>query len=146
VRAYLSRLSGPLLDRIDLRVEMGRVAAADLLAAPPEVRRESPAVRERVVAARAIAAHRLAREPGAFANADLTPRTVRRYCAVRGGVRRLLESAALKLGLTARAIDRVLKVSRTIADLDSAPEIGEPHLAEALQYRGLGQAWAQLEP
>jgi magnesium chelatase family protein len=70
---------------------------------------------------------------------------VRRYCVVRGAVRTLLRDAAESLSLTARSMRRVLKVSRTIADLDAAAEIGERHLAEALQYRGLERAWPRSQ-
>jgi magnesium chelatase family protein len=89
------------------------------------------------MAARERAMHRFAGEAGVFANAQLGPSLVRRYCIVRGATLSLLSTAAHKLALTARSLDRTLKVARTIADLDAAPEIGERHVAEALQYRGL---------
>jgi magnesium chelatase family protein len=140
----LSRLSGPLIDRIDLQIDVGRVATDELLADPPVTASESERVRSRVVAARARATERLSDEHGVFANAQLGPRLVRRHCLLRGSTRTLLRAAAERLALTARSIHRVLKVSRTIADLDGAPEIEERHLGEALQYRGLERARAQL--
>ncbi len=145
VRAYLSRLSGPLLDRIDLQVEVGRVATDDLLADSAASTGESQRVRSRVIAARERATERLVDEPGIFANAQLGPRLVRRHCVTRGATHALLRAAGEQLGLTARSIHRVLKVSRTIADLDGAPEIEERHLGEALQYRGLERARAQFQ-
>ena len=145
MRAYLSRLSGPLLDRIDLQVEVGRVATDDLLADSAASTGESQRVRSRVIAARERATERLVDEPGIFANAQLGPRLVRRHCVTRGATHALLRAAGEQLGLTARSIHRVLKVSRTIADLDGAPEIEERHLGEALQYRGLERARAQFQ-
>jgi len=147
VRAYLSRLSGPLLDRIDLQVEVGRVATDELLmdSPLPSGGGESARVRSRVIAARERAVGRFAAESGVFANAQLGPRLVRHYCALRGATHALLREAAERLALTARSVHRVLKVSRTIADLDGAPEIGERHLAEVLQYRGLDRAWPRPE-
>jgi magnesium chelatase family protein len=102
-------------------------------------------VRARVIAARERAMHRLAGEIGVFANAQLGPVLVRRHCIVRGPTLRFLSSAAHKLALTARSLDRTLKVARTIADLDAAPDIGEHHLAEALQYRSLDRALPLVE-
>ena len=146
VRSYLARLSGPLLDRIDLQIEVGRVATDDLLAEAPAPDGESARVRSRVIAARERAAHRFGGEAGVFANAQLGPRLVRRHCLVRGAGRALLRAAAERLALTARSLDRVLKVARTIADLDGgSPEIEERHLAEALQYRGLERTWPRPE-
>jgi magnesium chelatase family protein len=133
------------MDRIDLQVEVGRVSSGDLLAEGAGPAGESARMRERVIAARERAAHRLAGEPEVFANAQLGPRLVRRYCDLRGPTRTLLHQAAERLSLTARSIHRVLKVSRTIADLDASVEIGERHLAEALQYRGLDRAWPRPE-
>lgn len=118
--------------------------AAELLADDQAaVAPQSPAVRERVVAARERAARRFEREPGVFANAQLGPRQVRRHCALVGSAQGLLQSAAERLQLTARGLDRVRKVARTIADLEGAGEIGEAHLAEALQYRGREAASAK---
>ncbi len=138
VASYMGRLSGPLLDRIDLRVDVGRVEPGEFLAAQPRSGVwGTAAVRQRVAEARRRAAVRLRAEPGVFANAQLGPALVRRHCVVRGATFRLMSAAAEKLALTARSLDRTLKVARTIADLEGARDIGEDHLAEALQYRGL---------
>ena len=147
VLSYLGRLSGPLLDRIDLHIDVGRVEPDHLLAgaAPAVGEWTSGAVRSRVVAARRRAQGRLAGTPGVYANADLGPALVRTHCVVRGSGLRLLRLAAEKLALTARSLDRTLKVARTIADLAGAGEIGEEHLAEALQYRGLERVRPRAE-
>jgi magnesium chelatase family protein len=145
IRAYLSRLSGPLIDRIDLQVDVGRVATDELLADHPVPPSESERVRSRVVAARARATERLSEESGVFANAQLGPRLVRRHCVLKRATRALLRGAGERLALTARSIHRMLKVSRTIADLDGATEIEERHLSEALQYRSLERAWVQFK-
>ncbi len=138
VLSYLGRLSGPLLDRIDLHIDVGRVEPDHLLAgAAPGGEWTSAAVRSRVLAARRRAAERFAGTTGVYANADLGPALVRTHCVVRGPALSLLRLAAEKLALTARSLDRTLKVARTIADLAGVGEIGEDHLAEALQYRGL---------
>jgi len=144
--SYLGRLSGPLLDRIDLQIDVGRVAPDDLLGDVATLPAgESARVRARVIAARERAMRRVAGESGVFANAQLGSALVRRHCVVRGATLRLLSTAAHKLALTARSLDRTLKVARTIADLDAAPEINERHLAEALQYRGLERVRPVIE-
>jgi magnesium chelatase family protein len=121
------------------------VATDDLLGDVSPAESESARVRSRVVAARERGARRFAAEPGVFANGQLGPRLVRRHCALRSAVQSLLHEAAERLALTARSIHRVLKVARTIADLDGVPDIQERHLAEALQYRGLERAWPRPE-
>ncbi len=121
------------------------MATDDLLADRPPAENESARVRARVVAARERAAERFAEEPGVFANAQLGARQVRRHCRLSGSTRALLRTAAERLGLTARALDRVRKVARTIADLEGAPEITDTHLAEALQYRGVDREWKQQQ-
>jgi magnesium chelatase family protein len=125
VRAYAGRISGPLLDRIDLHVEVPLLRYADVAGPPGE---RSDAVRARVVAARA---RQLAR--GA-ANADLPSAPLRECAALAGETQALLASAVDRFRLSGRAHDRLLRVSRTIADLAGAAEIGAPHLAEALQF------------
>jgi magnesium chelatase family protein len=138
-------LSGPLLGRIDLQVDVGRVATDDLLGDVSPAESESARVRTRVLAARERGARRFSAEPRVFANGQLGPRLVRRHCVLRGAVQSLLHEAAERLALTARSIHRVLKMARTIADLDGVPDIQERHLAEALQYRGLDRAWPRPE-
>jgi len=135
LRRYRARLSGPLLDRIDLRIEVGRVSSADMrsrTAGEP-----SAAVLERVVAARG---RQLARceGTGAFANAQLSSRQVRRLCALTPTAAAALDAAYVRLHLSARACERVVKVARTIADLEGSAEISESHVHESLAYRG---AW-----
>ena len=130
---YASRLSGPLRDRIDLTVTVSAVPSSDLTTwqdgEPTEV------IRARVEAARS---RQLARAPatGASTNARLTPRALRQVSALDARSARLLQEAADKLGLTARAFDRILRVARTIADLAAAEHVAFEHVAEAIQYRG----------
>ena len=134
IRHYRSRLSGPLLDRIDLQLEVPAVPFRDLILdhhAEP-----SATVRERVVVARSRQADRLA-GTGRRTNADLTPAEVRHACAPDSEGLRLLELAATKLALSARAIHRIQRVARTIADLEGDDRVSARHLAEAVSYRSL---------
>jgi magnesium chelatase family protein len=132
---YLGRLSRPLLDRIDVHVEVPPVPYREL-EAPAPVGEISATIRERVVAARARQRARFGRAH-VRVNARMTPRQVARHCVLSAEGRRLVAAAVDRLGLSARAHDRVLKVARTIADLAGQEAIGTAHLAEALQYRGL---------
>jgi magnesium chelatase family protein len=134
---YQARLSGPLLDRIDLHVEVPAVTASDLVLPPPT--EDSRAVAARVAAARRIAAerfHALGR-PQLRTNAELSGSLLESAAAPDGAGLTLLRDAAEAMRLSARGYHRVLKVARTIADLDGAEAIGRPHLAEALAYRAL---------
>jgi len=136
VQRYLQRISGPLLDRIDIHIEVPRLQHDELLGRPQG--EPSAVIRERVVRARAMQAERFCKEQGKlYANAAMQPAQIRRYCPVDGAVKDLLKSAIQQLGLSARAYDRILKVSRTIADLAGSPDIQVPHVAEAIQYRTL---------
>jgi len=132
---YRARVSGPLLDRIDLHVEVPRVAVASLAEDAPGGE-PSATIRTRVVAARARQQARLARL-GVAVNAHMPGREVRRVCRIDARGRRLLEAASERLGLSARAYTRILRVARTIADLAAEDEISTSHLAEAIQYRSL---------
>ena len=134
---YLGRLSRPLLDRIDLQVELPSLSHAELGTSPGE---GSAVVRQRVEAARERQRARL-RGLKMRVNADLSGRQLRRFCSVPGEAERLLAAAMTRLGLSARGHDRVLKVARTIADLEGADAISAEHCAEALQYRGLDRRW-----
>ncbi len=133
VARYRSRVSGPVLDRIDLHVPVAPVSIDDLRRPPSGPR--SADIRHRVVEARARQRERLGAE--ASCNAEMGPGPLRRHAKVRPGVARLLQNAIDRMGLSARGYHRILKVSRTIADLDGSDAIGEEHAAEAVQYRAL---------
>ncbi len=141
IRKYRSRVSGPLLDRLDIHLDVPPVPVRDLSRAGSEsgVERQqesSAAIRARVTAARARQAARY-RTEGIYSNAQLKPKQVKRYCAVDQTGRDLLEQAMTRLGLSARAYGRILRVGRTIADLAGSDHIQLSHLAEAIQYRSL---------
>ncbi len=135
---YLGRLSRPLLDRIDLHVELPALAPADFRAPAPGDGTET--IRTRVGAARQLQRDRLG-ATGIRVNAAMSPRQVRRFCAVPAEAERLLAAAMTHLGLSARGHDRVLKVARTIADLAGAETLAVEHCAEAIQYRSLDRQW-----
>ncbi len=130
---YWAKLSGPLLDRIDLQVMVNRLKPEEVTR--QELGEESEPVRERVTAGRDRALNRFVHEPKINCNAQMQSPQLRKYCQLDEGSRNLLEGAIRKLGLSARASDRVLKVSRTIADLAGENEIKSSHVAEAIQYR-----------
>jgi magnesium chelatase family protein len=141
VQKYLSRISGPLLDRIDIHIEIVPVPFAELSEKRPS--ENSTAVRERVIKARAIQEQRFAEEQGIHSNAMMSSRLLKKYCDLNEECRQLLKTAMERMGLSARAYDRILKVSRTIADLEAAATILPNHLAEAIQYRSLDRdGWA----
>ncbi len=144
VERYLSRLSGPLLDRIDIHLEVPAVAYRDLASHAPE--ESSAAVRERVEAARARQRERFAGMAGLHANAHMTAREIRRFCRLEEPVELLLRQAVARLGLSARAYHRILKIARTIADLAGAADLQVPHVAEAIQYRTLDRRRAPGAP
>jgi len=131
VARYLRRVSGPLLDRIDLHVEMPRVLPAELTSVPTG--ESSTEIRARVLRARAIEQARLG--GAASCNAEMTPQQLRRHCRLGEEEKAFLRGALERLGLSARAYDRVLRLARTIADLEGSDEITVAHLAEAIQYR-----------
>ena len=134
IQRYRSKVSGPLLDRIDIQVEVPTLRYQEL--ASKDAGEPSVAIRERVNAARAIQLARFAAR-GIHANAQMGARDLKRHCLIDSGGEKLLETAINKLGLSARAYSRVLKVSRTIADLAGSEEIQSAHIAEAIQYRSL---------
>ncbi len=135
VHKYLSRISGPLLDRIDIQVEITPVPFARLAEATEGER--SAAIRQRVVRARQVQAARFKEVKGVYCNAQMSSKMLRQYCTLTDEGHNLLRYAMDKLGLSARAYDRILKVSRTIADLDGSELIQVRHLSEAISYRNL---------
>jgi len=135
VQKYINHISGPLFDRIDIHVEVIPVPYRELSELRPTERSES--IRARVIKARQIQEKRFEGNQGIHCNAQMSARMLRKICRLTDGGHLLLKNAMEKLGLSARAFDRILKVSRTIADLDRAPDIGVEHLAEAINYRSL---------
>ena len=142
VKRYLNKVSGPLMDRIDIHIEVTPVPVSQL---NKEERAESSAaIRERVVAARAIQTARFAATPGVHCNAQMGSKLTRQYCVLTDECRTIMEQAMNRLGLSARAYDRILKVARTIADLEAAPDINPDHLREAITYRSLDRdSWGK---
>jgi len=140
IQRYVSKISGPLLDRIDIHIDMPAVKYRELRA--DSTGEGSDQIRGRVITARERQLQRYEGEK-IYCNAQLSPRQIRKYCNISVECERLLESAMTRLGLSARAHDRILKVSRTIADLDGAESIQVPHISEAIQYRSLDRNyWA----
>ena len=141
VQKYLNRISGPLLDRIDIHIEIVPVAFEKLSDSTPAER--SAEISKRVVKARRIQAERFKKTPGIYCNAQMTSKMLHQYAAPDASGLQLLRTAMDRLSLSARAYDRILKVSRTIADLDASPQVLPVHLAEAINYRNLDrEAWA----
>ncbi|MCA1595858.1 MAG: ATP-binding protein, partial [Chloroflexi bacterium] len=134
IQKYLMKISGPLLDRIDIHIEVPRLRYEDLSSARPG--EPSAAVRERVTKSRELQTTRFAGTK-LYCNAHMQARQIRQHCHVDESVKDLLRSAVAQLNLSARAYDRILKLSRTIADLDNQEKIGIAHVAEAVQYRSL---------
>jgi magnesium chelatase family protein len=135
VQKYMMRVSGPLMDRIDLHIEVPAVKYREL--SSRENGEPSARIRERVTAAREVQSTRFRTATGLFSNADMQSREIRQYCRIDEAGEELLKMAIQKLGLSARAYDRILKVARTIADLSAAEEILPEHIGEAIQYRSL---------
>lgn len=135
VRKYLNKISGPLLDRIDIHIEVVPVPFVKL--AEIEQGESSEKVRERVIAARKIQSERFIMNKNTYSNAQMSSKMMREYCEMDRASGALLKHAMERLGLSARAYDRILKVSRTIADLSNFENIKPEHIAEAIQYRSL---------
>jgi magnesium chelatase family protein len=140
IQRYVGRISGPLLDRIDIHVDVPAVKFRELAGDPAPEAESSGEIRERVIHARERQRKRLMGEK-IFSNAAMTPRMIRRYCRIDSDSEQMLEHAMTRLGLSARAYDRILKVSRTIADLEGSEEIRSVHVAEAVGYRSLDRTY-----
>jgi magnesium chelatase family protein len=141
VQKYLNRISGPLLDRIDIHIEVVPVNY-DKLSDSGRIEK-SVVIRERVVKAREIQAKRFTGIKGIYSNAQMTSSMQRKYCQIDESGGRLLKTAMELRGLSARAYDRILKVSRTIADLAESENITAEHICEAINYRNLDrEGWA----
>lgn len=143
VQKYLNRISGPLLDRIDLHVEVTPVGFQELSHSAQQ--ETSAIIRQRVIRAREIQTGRYQNNPGIYCNAQISSRILNEICRISPVGISLLKNAMQKLNLSARAYDRILKVSRTIADLAGSEEILPEHVAEAIQYRSLDrESWGEL--
>ena len=135
IQKYMSKISGPLLDRIDLHIEVPAVKYKELSSKAEG--ESSQKIRERVVAAREIQMKRFAGRKGMYSNADMQSKEIQNYCKLDLAGEELLKMAITKLGLSARAYDRILKVGRSIADLAHSSDIRPEHISEAIQYRSL---------
>ncbi len=141
VKKYLNKISGPLLDRIDLHVEVTPVPFSEL--SKTKQSENSKNIRARVILARNLQTFRYAGVDGVYCNAQMRTKDLRNHCKLDEASMQLLKTAMERLGLSARAYDRILKVGRTIADLDSSEAIEQSHIAEAIQYRSLDrEGWA----
>jgi magnesium chelatase family protein len=140
IQRYISKVSGPLLDRIDIHIEVPAVKYKELRSGAAS--EGSAEIRERVLAARERQRQRFRTAgEGFFSNSQMGTRQIRIYCELGADAERMLERAMLQQGLSARAHDRILKVARTIADLEGAVSVGVPHIAEAIQYRTLDRTY-----
>ncbi len=145
VNRYLSRISGPLMDRIDLQVEILPVPFDDLHSGAEG--EKSADIRRRVIAARQRQTDRFAQEPGVYCNAQMGPRQMSRYARLSSECAAILRNAMTKLDLSARAYDRIIRVARTIADLEGTADISPTHLREAIGYRNLDRSsWGNFIP
>ena len=140
IQKYMAKISGPLLDRIDLHIEVPAIPFDELAA--KEDGESSRIVRKRVQDARDLQIKRFEKDTKIHSNADMPPKMIRTICLIDKTSAELLRSAITNLGLSARAYDRILKVSRTIADLGQSDQIAAEHISEAIQYRTLDrQLW-----
>lgn len=135
IHKYMGKISGPLLDRIDIHVEVPAVKYNEL--SSKRTGEQSQTIRERVMRARKIQSNRFEGRKGLYSNADMETKEIKEFCGIDEAGVELLKMAMTKLGLSARAYDRILKVSRTIADLAGSESIRSEHLSEAIQYRSL---------
>jgi magnesium chelatase family protein len=142
IQKYVGKISGPLMDRIDIHVEVPAVKYVEL--ATKKAGEPSASIRQRVIAARDIQVHRFEGRRGVFCNANMGSKEIKEFCPISDAGAELLKTAMNKLGLSARAYDRILKVARTIADLTGSEDIRVEHLGEAIQYRSLDRSFYQL--
>jgi magnesium chelatase family protein len=141
VKKYLNRISGPLMDRIDIQIEIIPVPFKEL--SEQREGEKSEVIRKRVMVARAVQSARFAGSRGIYSNSQMSSRMLRKYCRLDEAGAKILKNAMERLGLSARAYDRILKVSRTIADLEQSESIQTQHVAEAINYRNLDrEGWA----
>jgi len=138
IQRYMAKISGPLLDRIDIHIEVPTIKWKELSGEPTG--ENSAEIRKRVQRARKIQLERFRGSKNIFANAQMESKDIRTYCKIDSDSRELLKLAITKLGLSARAYDRILKVARTITDLENATDIGPAHISEAIQYRSLDRS------
>jgi magnesium chelatase family protein len=135
IHRYRHRVSGPLLDRIDIHIEVPAVPYKELTTEYSGEKSED--IRKRVAAARDVQLERFKEDKKIYSNGQMKTRHIKKYCKLKPDAQSLLETALHKLGLSARAYTRILKLSRSIADLDSSEEIQSHHVSEAIQYRTL---------
>ena len=135
IQDYRAKISGPLLDRIDLHVEVSSLTERELLSAPDG--ENSATIRERVIRAREIQNERFKQTPKVKCNARMEPADINKYCKITMDAKVQLRHTILEFGLSARAYDRILRVARTVADLDGAADISSEHIFEAINYRSL---------
>ena len=141
VKRYISRISGPMLDRMDIQIELPSLTYEEI-AAPDATAERSEVIRARVTEARAFAQRRMQDSPTAvFCNAQLDAAGIHRYCQLDDTASALLRAAYDRMGLSARGYDRILRVARTIADLDASELIQSHHVAEAIQLRSLDRKY-----
>ena len=140
VKRYISKISGPMLDRIDIQIELPSLSYDELSADTPPAE-SSATVRERVTKARQFAMERTKGENGIFCNAQLDSAGIRKYCVADAAAQSLLKAAYDRMGMSARGYDRIMRVARTIADLDGSEIIHANHIAEAIQYRSLDKKY-----
>lgn len=138
IKKYINRISGPLLDRIDIHIEVNQVKYHQL--EQSKTIETSQEIKNRVNQARKIQLERYQNYP-IFSNSELSPKLIEEFCVLNTKCKQILETAFDRLGLSVRAYNRILKVARTIADLDACEKIQEKHLAEAIQYRSLDRKY-----